>query len=124
MRDNIMTRAIRLAYDKGYRVTPEGSVLSPRGVTRKLKRATAGRRETRAEYLGFNVKDDRNKCIPIPVHMLAAYQLFGESTFGDDIQVRHLDCNSLNNRLDNLALGTREDNERDTAKHRARKNKL
>lgn len=75
--------------------------------------------------------DDRGVRVPIPVHLLAAYQKFGNRAFMPGTQVRHLDSNSLNNNLDNIGIGTPSENQMDkpeqvrkyTAKYAASKNK-
>lgn len=106
-RNTIVVEAIRLAYEKGYRVMDVG-VVSPKGKRRKLRlsRGTKGR----VRYLEFNVKDARGKSVPIPVHRLVAFEKFGEASFGKGTLVRHLDQNPLNNSLDNIALGSNSDN--------------
>lgn len=98
----IISDAIRAAHEKGYRVTKSGRVVGLRGGYRKLTESAEGR----TRYYRFNVADDRGKRIPIPVHRLAAYQLFGERSMREGIETRHLDGNSLNNRLSNLQLGS------------------
>ncbi|QGH72622.1 MAG: helix-turn-helix domain-containing protein [Myoviridae sp. ctThM1] len=48
-----------------------------------------------------------------PVHKFVGYILFGESSFEEGVNVRHLDDNPLNLSRDNIALGSRRDNEMD-----------
>ena len=47
------------------------------------------------------------------IHQLAAYQKFGDRWFHYKWQVRHLDGNRFNNKLENLELGTNTDNQQD-----------
>lgn len=64
------------------------------------------------------------KCIDLPIngkkykcrlHQLVAHTFIGPQQKG--ICVRHLDGNSLNNSVENLAYGTQSDNEQDSVKH-------
>ena len=116
----VIQDAIRVAHRKGYRVNDKGMVVSPSGKLRKLKSYSApwsGTGRERTSYHRFNVVDDRGVRVPIPVHKLAAYQLYGERAMEEGVQVRHLDSNSLNNRLSNLKIGTASDNSMDQPEH-------
>jgi HNH endonuclease len=95
--------AIRVAFRKGYRVTDEGSVVNAVGGNRK-----AQTRKTLRQV--FNVGVGGGKRHPVYVHKLQAYQKFGEAIFEPGIVVRHLDGNPLNNRPENIAIGTISDN--------------
>jgi len=105
--------AIRLAHLKGYRVI-DGQVVSPHGIVRKC----TVHLDKRSGYmvLRFNIGAGDGKRFPVRVHQLVAYQKFGEAIFAPAVQVRHLDENSLNNRDDNIAIGTQSQNSLDQPK--------
>lgn len=103
---SIANRIIRYAFDNGYRVlnnnivNPKGKILSisidPRGypsITINIKKIN-GKRQFRRLYL----------------HRLVAYQKYGEQIFGEGVQVRHLDGNSCNFNLSNIAIGSQSEN--------------
>jgi len=84
------------AYSMGYHTDGQGHVISSRGNCLRLNADTKG-------YLYFNVKFlSRSK--KVGVHRLVAYQKFGDALFVEDIQVRHLDGNHLNNAWNNIAV--------------------
>lgn len=60
-------------------------------------------------YEYITVRNDK-RVIRVKVHRLVAYQLYGDRIFESGIVVRHLDGNSLNNRDENIAVGTQQDN--------------
>lgn len=80
----------------------DGGVISPSGRSRKLDLDKHG-------YPRFSVKFNSSPT-GLPVHRLAAYQKFGEAMFEDGIQVRHLDGDPANNKLENIAVGTQSEN--------------
>jgi hypothetical protein len=47
------------------------------------------------------------------MHKFVAYILFGEDSFTEGVEVRHLDGDVLNLSRDNIALGTSSDNQMD-----------
>lgn len=102
-------KAVLTAYQKGYRVSPNGGVTSPLGKVRKCSI------RTRKGYtrLSFTVALGDRTAYPAPVHRLAAFQKFGVECFCDGVVVRHLDGNPLNNSLNNIAIGSLSDNARD-----------
>lgn len=114
-RKSVIANAVRLAHKKGYIVRDDGSVISPHGVTRKLGTKHPGK-SGRLPYYRFNIVDSRSVRVPIPVHLLMAYQKFGEKTFSPGFEVRHVDGDSLNNHIENIELGTRSENELDKPK--------
>jgi len=105
---NKKQEAIMLAYNKGYRVNQKGEVYSPSN--KKLNPWI----DDKGYYSFSIVLDDAS--VRIRVHRLLAYQLFGSKIFKDDIQVRHLDGDCLNNTESNLALGSASDNSFDRPK--------
>ena len=94
----------------GYRVTDEGGVIAPSG------RSLTILGNKGYYYFSFTVcVADRethglSRNAAMPVHRLAAYQLFGEDALKPGIQVRHLNGQSGDNRLINIAIGTQSDN--------------
>lgn len=101
---NVSKYIIQRAYDEGYRVANDGSIISPDGNVKKT-------RVGNDNYMRFTIGIDGLRS-PIMVHRFAAYQKFGEIMFAADC-IRHLDGNSLNNSLDNLEIGTNSDNRLD-----------
>jgi hypothetical protein len=59
-------------------------------------------------YLEFSIRLGITR--KVKVHVLAAYQKFGEACFQEGILVRHLNGVSTDNSLDNIAIGTASDN--------------
>lgn len=108
MRSSRSVRAVLVAYEKGYRVTDAGDVLSPLGRTLKLN-GTA--------YKRFSVADPPGKPLKVRVHQLAGYQWFGSRALASGHMVRHLDGRGHNNHRGNLAVGTPHDNIMDTPGH-------
>ena len=93
---------LRLAHAKGYRITEDGVLLSPRG-----KPCGSPRKD------GYLVFRPCKNSPQIRVHRLQAFQKYGEDIFLPGIVVRHLDGNPSNNRADNIAIGTASDNRMD-----------
>jgi len=97
-------QAVVIAAKKGYWVSPAGDVFSPKGKKRKLVTKVTGK----DARIIFSITAF-GKSFPVPVHRLVAYQLFGDAAFTAPC-VRHLDGDSLNNRPENIALGTHREN--------------
>lgn len=85
-------------------MTEGGCVVAPTGKQRKLNQANR-------RYLVFSLRFS-GRTSTVKVHQLAAYQKFGEA-FLEAQCVRHLDGDSNNNALGNIAIGTFSDNFRD-----------
>jgi len=103
-------RMVQLAFDKGYRVTEDGQVLSPRGKFRKLQDSNG--------YKRFNIGvGGTEHAYPVKVHVLTALQHFGDAIFKEGVEVRHLDNNPSNNSRKNLTLGTAAQNSLDRPSH-------
>lgn len=100
-----INRSTRRAYEKGYRISESGALISPDGREVKGGLSNRGYRRTR---LG--------KGNELYFHKLAAYQKFGEKMFEKGMQVRHLDGVQDNNSLGNIGLGTNSDNQMDIPK--------
>lgn len=90
----------RIAHAKGFRVTPDGTVIGLRGLPRKCRELDG--------YLYFIVSGKNCRA-----HRLQAFQRFGEAIYQPGNQVRHKDGNRKNNTPDNLILGTQKENEAD-----------
>jgi hypothetical protein len=101
------------AYNKGYRVTENGEVISHKGKTIKLYLGSAG-------YYKFSfrseekIKDNR---VSFCVHRLQAFQKYGQKLFRKGIEVRHKDGVKANNSWDNILIGTHSENMMDIPKH-------
>lgn len=100
--------AILFFFKEGYRVSDSGQLVKPDGTV-------AVTHQTRDGYHYYNTRlrnhpkygDWQPK---VPVHRLAAFQLFGEKVFSPKLQVCHTDGNAGNNELRNLRLGTPSEN--------------
>lgn len=70
----------------------------------------------------FSFKNEKSDIgqISIKISRFIAYQKFKENLFQEGVQVRHLDDNSLNNKNENIALGTIQENWNDHSEQRKR----
>lgn len=101
------------AYDLGYRCDDLGNVTSKKG---QLIPYTDSR-----GYLSFSVRiypPIHHKKISrhLPVHRLQAYQKYGDKIFEKGIHVRHLNGNPLDNRVENILIGSASENMMDKPK--------
>lgn len=101
--------AVIEASAKGYYVDDEGEVISPKGIVRKCKINKSG-------YKTFNIKV-KGKCLIVLVHKLCAYKKYGYQALLCDC-VRHLDGNPLNNKPNNIDIGSLSDNMLDMPKEK------
>lgn len=99
---NIMQKALLCAKRKGYVADAEGNVW--------LNGKKVNLHFNKHGYYIFTIRDDRDKLVPIRVHQLQAYQKYNTLLFLPNTVVRHLDNNKLNNRADNICIGTMRDN--------------
>ena len=99
---------IILAYNKGYRVI-ENKVYY-KNKSRKLNNQNG--------YSRFSIRNEVGKLSTVKVHVLVAYQKFKEEILKENIVVRHLDNNSLNNLESNITIGTNSDNMQDIPKEK------
>jgi len=106
MKESKLVTALRRAKENGFTVTPNGDVLSPRGRKMSVFVSSNG-------Y--YSVATEQN--IKIKVHRFVAFMLFGEAMLKAGVQVRHLNGNSLDNRFENLALGSPSQNMMDRSEH-------
>lgn len=94
---------ILFAIKKGYKIDKDGVCYKNDSIIK----GCMGNRPYKA--INIRLKGTR-KQIRISVHRLQAYLKFGSKIFEDNVVVRHLDNNSLNNSWDNIAIGTRSMN--------------
>lgn len=100
-----MIKIETIAAQKGYRVV-DGI---PHGKKGPLKASPDSK-----GYLRFNVTIYTGRSITCWVHRLVAFQKFGEAIHAPGIDVRHLDGDKQNNRDENIAIGSRSENLKDT----------
>lgn len=102
-------RRALIAFEKGYRIRDDGSIVTPTGITASL----------------FSSKRDKYPCFSartpfghrVPVHLLAALQWFGTDNFlSSHLEVRHLNGNRTDSSRENIALGTHSENMFDVPK--------
>ena len=108
---NEKVRRLQWPLDEYY-VTSFGRVFSTKWNKVKELRATS---KTLGNYLMVNLSAEGN-CHPAYVHHLVVDAFYGIKPTRE-WQTRHLDGNSHNNMLDNLALGTAADNAQDRIRH-------
>ena len=104
-------KAVIDAYDKGYRVIDNR--VEYKGKVRKLDIRQKKTGVCISLYSTFGVRDYEGKRTQILVHHLAAYQKYkdyfidAKNENGDDLVVMHKDEDTLNNRSENIYMGTR-----------------
>jgi hypothetical protein len=96
---------VQIVFNRGYRVSEDGTLTNPKGVRINGRLTNNGYREISFK---INGKDTR-----VAVHRLQAYQKYGERIMEPGIEVRHLNGNRLDNSSKNIAIGTHSDNMRD-----------
>lgn len=64
-------------------------------------------------YPAYTIATSGKHRVSFHIHKLAAFLLFGEMALEAGVHVRHIDGDSLNLSVDNLALGSGSDNEHD-----------
>lgn len=109
MQDSKAAEWTRLAFRKGYRVLQDGRIQSAHGRIRRVVKTSGFDRKPAYQRFSIKAPSDRN-VRAVLVHQLAALQKFGEAAFLAAECVRHLNGNSLDNTLDNIALGSLSDN--------------
>lgn len=102
-------KALLEAYRKGYRITPQGETLNPKG---KIISGVINidRKGHKSRKHNFRIN---SKNVAFKAHRLQAYQKFGNEIFQKGIVVRHLNDNSVDNSWDNIEIGTQSDNMKD-----------
>ena len=104
-RTSEVTAAMLYAYGIGYRISKNGKLLNPFGEELHGTLSNNG-------YLRRSIYENK-KLRVFFLHRLAAYQKFGEILFDKGIAVRHLNGDPTDNTLENIAIGTRTQNQRD-----------
>lgn len=99
-----------LAVERGYSITPQGELINPRGKVVRGKIDGWGYRHTVLK------RDGRSKTLRF--HRLQAYTKFGEAIYTQGLETRHLDSNPANNAIDNIGLGTHQQNMDDVPRER------
>jgi len=100
-----VAKAIRHAHRRGYRIDPDGHIVSPTGRVRRTPFTALGR----TTYKRFNIKFC-GRSVSVPVHRFAGYCVFGERALRKGIMVRHWNNDSHDNRPSNLRLGNNRSN--------------
>jgi len=103
-------------WDDRYAVTKCGEVYSRAGnrvrYSQSWRKKSFFKAGTKRSYNYCHLADEK---FSYGVHTLVAKVFIGEQPEGQE--VRHLDCNSFNNNLENLAYGTRKQNMQDSIKN-------
>lgn len=101
-------KALLIAVEKGYYINKEGEVFK----NDKIVKGSISKNKRKS----FKVRINNSKNMNVNFHRLQGYQKFGDKIFKQDIVVRHLDSDSLNNSKDNIGIGTQSDNMMDIEK--------
>lgn len=103
-KDSQKSKILLIAYNKGYRIDEFGKIINPK------KKIISGSvdKHSYPNYLFFSLRIN-NKIHKVAVHKLQAYQKYGNKLFECEA-VRHLNGNSLDNSIDNIAIGSAHDN--------------
>ena len=101
--------AIKVAFDKGYRVTDAGVLIGTRGVPLKVSKIPNQPYPT----FSVNLSDKLSGIYSIPVHRFAGYCFYGELIFDTTLCVRHKSGDVMDYSRSNLLLGTYSENQLD-----------
>lgn len=104
------SKEVILMYDKGYRIISDGNLVNPSG------KIIHGGKNSKG-YFTYKYKR-----MGLPLHRLAAYQKFGIKALQQPVEVRHLDGDSTNNTLENIAIGNHSENMNDINEKIRKKN--
>jgi len=101
-----LNEALKLAFERGYKVSYDGGFYSPRGDELKPQVKCTG------YYYWTISKHSRSKGrnYSFFIHRLQAYQKFGDKMFETGIQVRHINGNSKDNSWYNIEIGSISEN--------------
>lgn len=97
-------KALLCMKENGY-TFKKGKLIGPKGKILALS--------LKDGYYFVKIKISIGNYTNIPYHRVIAFKKFGHTMFGAGVCVRHLDGNSKNNKLGNLALGNQHDNSMD-----------
>lgn len=95
-------------FKKGYTIDDNGNCYNPDG--KSLNPFLT------KNYLHVSIRLSKDKTKIIKVHRIQAYKKYGSALYEPGIMVRHLDGNNVNNKVDNIAIGTNKDNQNDIPK--------
>ena len=101
MRKSKMNIAVIYAFNKGYTVDCLGNCFK-NGIEVKVMINKNG-------YKKFSIRINK-EVIPVFIHKMQAFKKFGEKAFELGICVRHLNGNSIDNSVENIAIGTQKQN--------------
>lgn len=93
------------AFIMGYYVDNNGNIYGPKGYQLKKNINNCG-------YYCFKIRLN-NKIIPISYHRYVAFFKYGNKIYSNNMEVRHLNGNKLDNSYNNICIGTHSDNMRD-----------
>ena len=105
-----LREAIKIAYEKGYRIDIDGKLHGISGKELAVKLRGTQRYPTFAVNVG---KLTSSGVYGIPAHKYAAFCFYGESAFGEGLVVRHLDGDVTNLSKENILLGSHSQNNMD-----------
>lgn len=103
----------RLSREKGYYVDKKGDVFNKDGKSISLSSNNKG-----TGYKSFNIRVNGSNPTRSFVHRLQAFQKFGDVIFKEDMVIRHLNGDSLDNSFENIGIGTLSDNMLDIPKEK------
>lgn len=109
MRKSILNIAVILALKKGYTIDDFGNCFR-KGNPIKLTNSNNG-------YSKFNIRDS-DKTRVVYVHKMQAFKKFGEKAFQEGTCVRHLNGNAFDNSINNIEIGTLQQNSLDIPKEK------
>lgn len=98
----------KIALENGYILKSDGTVLNNNKLIKCCKAKG---------YKYFRISFNKNR-FQVFVHRLQAYIKYGDKIYNSGIVVRHLDGNPLNNSIDNIEIGTSQDNQLDIPKEK------
>jgi len=103
-------------YNKGYKISKSGEIINPRNKVIKGSISASG-------YLviGGRINGKRTGC---SVHRLQAYQKYKKALYEENIEVRHLNGDPLDNSFDNIKIGSHSENMMDITRENRVKNAL
>jgi len=93
---------------KGYSVNKKGELINSKGYIINGTVNKTGYRATNVRLSG--------KSYHVHFHRMQAFQKYGNKIYNENLEVRHLNGNKLDNSFDNIFLGTHSDNMKDIPK--------
>lgn len=109
-------QAVKIAFERGYRVSDDGILISPHGGILKVAKGEKKR------YPTFSLTKVPNLATSgvfgITVHTFAAYCFYGEVVFEKSVVIRHLNSDTEDVSKSNIVLGTHSQNNLDKPRHK------